>query len=263
MNTRQIRERLRSAPACAPNTVGERFDRGWRTAWAVFLLWAATAIASPAQTFTTLANFNGANADPVGTLAQGSDGNFYGTTFGDQETGFAGTVFKMTPTGTLTTLYGFCSQGGCVDGAAPLAGLIEGKDGAFYGTTYGGGANSSGTVFKITRAGKLTTLYSFCNGSGCAEGAGPSAALVEGSDGNFYRTTTEFGAGNSGTVFKMTPAGILTTLYSFCSKAGCADGAVPSAALVEEATAISTGQLIRAETLITPARYSKSRRREP
>jgi len=122
MNTRQIRERLRSAPACAPNTVGERFDRGWKTAWAVFLLWAATAIASPAQTFTTLANFNGANADPVGTLAQGSDGNFYGTTFGDQETGFAGTVFKMTPTGTLTTLYGFCSQGGCVDGAAPWPG---------------------------------------------------------------------------------------------------------------------------------------------
>jgi uncharacterized repeat protein (TIGR03803 family) len=53
--------------------------------------------------------------------------------------------------------------------------------------------------------------------------------LVEGSDGNFYGTTTEFGAGNSGTVFKMTPAGILTTLYSFCSKAGCADGAVLSA----------------------------------
>ena len=61
-----------------------------------------------------------------------------------------GTVFKITPGGTLTTLYSFCSQSGCTDGYYSLAGLIQATDGNFYGTTSGGGANGDGTVFKIT-----------------------------------------------------------------------------------------------------------------
>ena len=155
----------------------------------------------------------------------------------------AGTVFKITPSGTLTTLYNFCSQAGCADGISlPLlgAGLVQGSDGNFYGTTQEGGSNhgctnpSCGTVFKITAAGALTTLYSFCAQSNCADGSYPNG-LMQGTDGNFYGTTEESGANNNGTVFKITPSGTLTTLYTFCSEggAGCTDGAVPSSALVQ------------------------------
>ena len=89
---------------------------------------------------------------------QGSDGNFYGTTFdgGANCNAGCGTVFKITPSGTLTTLHSFDSADGL-----PCAGLIQATDGNFYGTTAAGGANDNGTVFKITPGGTLTTLYSF------------------------------------------------------------------------------------------------------
>src|ERR1700675_2560578 len=123
-----------------------------------------------------------------------------------------------TPSGqVLTTLVSFDGS----DGAEPLSSLIEGADGNFYGTTYGGGTNGEGTVFKITPTGSLATLYSFCSQASCADGELPYAGLVQGSDGNFYGTTLEGGANGGGTVFKITPAGSLTTLYSFCSQAGC------------------------------------------
>jgi uncharacterized repeat protein (TIGR03803 family) len=100
-----------------------------------------------------------------------------------------GRVFKMTPSGTLTTLYGFPEPAG------PSA-LVQATDGNFYGTTAGGGANENGTVFQITPSGMLTTLYSFCPQSGCADGSGPEAGLVQGTDGNFYGTAS--GGGNCG-----------------------------------------------------------------
>jgi uncharacterized repeat protein (TIGR03803 family) len=131
----------------------------------------------------------------------------------------------------LTTLYSFCSQSGCTDGQYPYAGLVQGSDGNFYGTTYEGGTNGDGTVFKITPSGTLTTLCSFCSGSGCTEGRFPEAGLVQGSDGNFYGTTYEGGTNAFGTVFKITPSGTLTTLYSFCED--CASGNLPMAGLVQ------------------------------
>jgi uncharacterized repeat protein (TIGR03803 family) len=148
-----------------------------------------------------------------------------------------GTVFKITPDGVFTTLYYFCSQSDCTHGANPVAGLVQGADGSFYGTTYtGGGAagcvGGCGTVFKITPGGALTTLYSFCSESNCPDGQFPNAALVQGTDGNFYGTTSE-GGGTGGTVFKITPDGQLTTLYSFCSESGCADGGLVNAGLVQ------------------------------
>src|SRR5580693_4507180 len=106
----------------------------------IVLLLCATAIALPAQAFTTLATFNGTNGlSPYGALIQGTDGNLYGTTHG----GFGiaggandpGTVFKITPGGTLTTFYSFCSLPNCADGANPYVGLIQASDGNFYGTT--------------------------------------------------------------------------------------------------------------------------------
>jgi uncharacterized repeat protein (TIGR03803 family) len=192
-------------------------------------------------TLTTLHRFDGTDGSgPVAALIQATDGNFYGTT----ERGGVnnqGTVFRITPGGTLTTLYSFCVSAPCSDGSTPT-GLIQGTDGNFYGITFGGGSTGKGTVFKITAAGALTTLYTFCSQSNCLDGQGPEG-LVQASDGNFYGTT-EYGGTSSkcnipnyiygcGTVFRMTPAGELTTLHSFCSLAVCLDGREPVAPLIQ------------------------------
>ena len=108
----------------------------------------------------------------------------------------------------ITTLHSFNTP---AVGAQPNT-LVLGKDGNLYGTTAGGGAGGHGTVFKFTTNGVLTTLYSF---SGAYTGIGPSAALVRGADGNLYGTTLHGGGGNVGTVFKITPQGVLTSLHSF------------------------------------------------
>ncbi len=189
-------------------------------------------------TLTTLYSFCNLEScadgsQPYAALLQATDGNFYGTTeFGGSHS--YGEIFVITPSGTLTTLYSFCPQSGCPDGARPSASLVRATDGNFYGTTYEGGANGDGTVFKITPSGALTTLHSFCQLSGCLDGQTPKAGLVQASNGNFYGTTLEGGANNNnGTVFEITPSGALTTLYSFCSRSGCTDGQGPAAGLIQ------------------------------
>jgi len=201
---------------------------------------------TPSGTLTTLYNFCDCTdgAFPLGALVQATNGDFYGTTLQGGTNGL-GTVFKITPTGTLATLYSFCSQPNCTDGAGPYAGLVQDANGDFYGTTPCGGANAgtyctgAGTVFKITLGGALTTLYSFCSQSNCTDGESPVAALVQAANGDFYGTTACGGVNagahcaGAGTVFKITPGGALTTLYSFCSKSGCTDGEYPRGGLIQ------------------------------
>ncbi len=175
--------------------------------------------------FTSLFSFNGTNGRaPAAGLVQGSDGNFYGTTrFGGAADN--GTVFGITPSGTFTPLFAFPSNGR--SGRGPVASLIQSSDGNLYGTTAAGGANGDlGTVFRISLSGAFTSLFSFSG----ANGSGPAASLVRGSDGNFYGTT-QFGGtnGDNGTVFRITPAGTLATLYSF----GGPDGDYPLAGLAQ------------------------------
>jgi len=218
-------------------------ERKFRLPWVVVAVWLTSVLASPAQTLTTLASFNGANgANPLYvTLVQERDGNLYGTTANGGAPGYgnfaAGTVFNVTPTGILTVFYSFCSENNCTDGEFPEAGLVQGTDGNFYGTTYEGGTTPGGTVFKITPTGTLTTLYSFCAQNNCADGLYPEAPLVQGTDGNFYGTTPDGGAHGfyGGTAFKITPSGVLTTLYSFCTQGGnnCTDGESPFGGLVQ------------------------------
>jgi uncharacterized protein (TIGR03437 family) len=203
----------------------------WNETFVAVLL-CATAIALPAQTFTTLASFVGVyGSGPHAPLVQGTDGNLYGTTFADGAYG-EGTVFKVTPAGILTTLYSFCvNYPTCSDGAQPSAGLIQASDGNFYGTQPAGG--NGGTVFRITPGGTLTTLHSFCI-TDCADGAHPNGSLLQASDGYLYGTTAGGGASFSGTVFRMTLGGTLTTLYSFsCTAASCANGGSPAAGLIQ------------------------------
>ncbi len=175
---------------------------------------------------TTLASFKQATGfAPAAALIQASDGNFYGTTpdGGVSTDPGTGTVFKVTPTGTLAVLHIF--EG--ADGERSFAGLVQGTDGNLYGTTSFGGANTSysGTVFKITLSGTLTTLHSFDG----ADGSGADAGLIQGTDGNFYGTTSGFGNNNLGTVFRITPSGTLTVLHSFEGT----DGQLSYAPLVE------------------------------
>jgi uncharacterized protein (TIGR03437 family) len=164
-------------------------------------------------------------------LIQGSDGNFYGTTLqggsSASATSFgAGTIFKITPGGSLTTLHSFSGS----DGHTP-SGVAQAADGNFYGITqYGGAGNcpaspplvsGCGTIFQVTAGGTFTSLHSF----NVTDGTNPSS-LIPASDGNLYGTTTFGGAGSCpgvggpidsgcGTIFKITPEGSLTTLYSF------------------------------------------------
>jgi uncharacterized repeat protein (TIGR03803 family) len=154
---------------------------------------------------TTLHSFAGSPSDganPYAGLVQDSDGNFYGTTYYGGANG-DGTVIKITPSGTLTTLYSFCSKTNCSDGTDPYAALVQASDGDFYGTTWGNAYyNNDSTVFRITPSGALTTLYKF---SGGTDGAFPYAGLVQASDRNFYGTASAGGADYDGTVFRLNP----------------------------------------------------------
>jgi uncharacterized repeat protein (TIGR03803 family) len=150
---------------------------------------------TPKGEVTTLYSFEGTDGFyPIGGLIQAANGEFYGVTDGggsgnNPNCDGCGTVFKITSAGKLTTLYNFCSRSNCSDGAYPNGPLIEGTDGNFYGTTYQGGVGFYGTVFEITPAGKLTTLYDFCALANCADGFGPFGGLLQATNGNFYGTT--------------------------------------------------------------------------
>jgi uncharacterized repeat protein (TIGR03803 family) len=182
---------------------------------------------------------------PQGSLVLGNDGNFYGTTQNGGTFslyGGTGTVFKLTPGGVETQLYSFPNNPNQDQGIYPVAALILGSDGNFYGTAAEGGQfcdsnGCSGVVFKMTPSGSLAALYAFGTNTGinggANDGAGPSGALLQSLDGNFYGTTIVGGQFNNGTIFKITPAGIETVLYSF-GAAGTTDGNSPRSNLIKD-----------------------------
>lgn len=158
---------------------------------------------------------------PYAALVQGPDGALYGTSLrGGQQN--LGTLFRLTLDGTLTTLVSFNGT----NGSNPEGQLIVGADGALYGTTMTGGDNDRGTIYKVLLSGTTgtqTVLYSFptmatfdANGNGINTiGANPRAGLRLGADGNFYGTAYQGGASGYGTVYRMTPAGVVTVLHTF------------------------------------------------
>ena len=153
----------------------------------------------------------------------------------------AGSIGLVTRSGEYETLYSLCSEPGCTDGSGG-SWLIQGADGNYYGDTLYGGEYNSGVVFKLTPSGQYSVLYNFCSQANCADGATPYGSLMQATDGNFYGTTTFGGVPvvngqlfeGYGTVFQLTPAGVLTTLHTFCEEGGqCAQGAYPLAGLVQ------------------------------
>ncbi len=146
-------------------------------------------------------------------LVKGLDGDFYGVDSGSD------IIFKVTSAGVFTVLHRFLIDpvSGGVDGLGPVASLIVGNDGNFYGTTADGGTNNVGTVYKMTPDGTVTILHTSgeaYNRTDSPGGTQPYGSLVQGPDGNFYGTTPGGGTGQ-GTVFKITPTGDFTSLYSF------------------------------------------------
>ena len=173
---------------------------------------------------TTLASFDyAAGYSPNGGLVRGNDGALYGTTSSGGDFG-VGAVFRVTTNGMLTALASFDYRSG--GGMQPKAGLVQGAEGAFYGTTYSGGISNCGAVFRVKTNGELTTLASFLN----TNGAWPSAPLVQGCDGALYGTTAWGGPGATnglfglGTIFRITTNGVLTTLVAFDWANRMADG---------------------------------------
>lgn len=180
---------------------------------------------SPKGVLTVLLNFSLdgiGGSGPVG-LVEGADGDFYGATYSGGSSLSYGTVFKISPSGALTTLYQF----DFTHGAQPYAGPIQGADGNFYGTTYSGGVYGGGTVYRITPKGALTVLHSF--GEFADDPSSPVNNLVQGKDGNFYGATPYGGPNNDGSVFKITPSGVLTILHNFAETDGRSPGSLMQA----------------------------------
>src|SRR5437764_2772631 len=200
---------------------------------AAILLVAGASLLAQAQTFTVLHTFNGPPADganPFAGLVLDSAGNLYGTA----EAGGAsccGAIFKLSASGQETVLYDFT---GGADQGFPGGGLLRDAAGNFYGTTQHGLRSGAGSVFKLTAAGKLTTLYQFTGG---VDGGYPLGTLIRDSAGNLYGTASSggnlscnFGAG-CGVVFKVDTTGKETVLYSFNAIGG---GQFPVGSLIRD-----------------------------
>jgi uncharacterized repeat protein (TIGR03803 family) len=203
------------------SSIGLRTTRAALALVVVLVLGVVTIQSVQAQTFKVLYNFTGSadGESPYGSLVRDTAGNLYGTTEAGGASG-EGTVFKVGQSGTHTVLYSF--KGGS-DGANPYVGVIRDAAGNLYGTTANGGASGLGTVFKLTKTGKETVLYSFAGGS---DGCYPYGGLLRDAAGNLYGTTEVCGASGVGTVFKLTNTGKETVLHSFAG--GSSDGEFPS-----------------------------------
>jgi uncharacterized repeat protein (TIGR03803 family) len=216
------------------NTVPHAMKRGRcasrLTLFRFVALFAGITLTAQAQTVTTVfdfANSGGTATLPVGPMAQGRDGDYYGVTQGPS----VGVIYRVSATGTFTLLHALAGDGS--EGQS-CNGLVLGIDGNFYGTCEHGGNNSAstGTFFQVTPTGTLTVLHFFDGTfSGTVDGCYPLGVPVQASDGNFYGTTFECGVNDAGIIYKITPAGVFSVIHAFAF--GSADGNQPEGALIQ------------------------------
>ncbi len=172
-----------------------------------------------AQTVTDVARFTGNNSSgtPFATPIQGRDGKLYGCSFDPK--GTAGSIFSLTAGGAMKTIYTF----DFTNGSDPT-GLTLATDGNFYGTASNSGSGTYGTLFRLSSAGAITVLHDFLGGS---DGAGPTSPPIQGSDGNFYGTTTGAAGIFQSTIYKYSTSGTLTTIFQFTDAQGKLPGSSP------------------------------------
>jgi len=174
-----------------------------------------------AGTETALYSFTGGSdgSYPYGGVVRDHKGNLYGTTYYGGANSM-GVVFKVSSSGTETVLHTFA--GGTSDGQYPFGGLVMDKSGSLYGMTDDGGANSEGTIYKVTSKGKFTLLHSFAG----SDGEYPFFAVpIIDSKGDLYGVTDSGGSGSQGVVWKLSKKGVMTVLHSFAG--GTSDGCYP------------------------------------
>jgi uncharacterized repeat protein (TIGR03803 family) len=157
----------------------------------------------------TLHDFRGSEGTtPLAGLTEGAPGILYGTTSAGGAYG-GGTVFRIAVTGEFQVLRALIPA---TDGASPVAELTAYPGGlAFYGTTYSGGRNGGGTIFRVTTSGAFQVLRAFSG----ADGRSPAGAMAVGGDGNLYGTTRQGGAYDFGTAFRISPSGAFATVHTF------------------------------------------------
>jgi len=182
---------------------------------AVIVAIAASAIPSHAQipSPTPLYQFQGGKTDvasPWGPIAQGQDGNLYGTGQSQAADGGGG-VFKITPAGVETLVVSF--PGTWVN--CGYSGLTLAMDGNFYGTCQVSGANNAGFIYRVTPAGGLTDIYDFLNRT--TDACCPLGALVLGANGDLYGTTGDLSASSAQVAFSISTKGAYKTLYTFAN----------------------------------------------
>jgi len=181
--------------------------------------------------FKILHTFTGTDGQNIAAgLVQGTDGNFYGCTAAGG-TSSDGVIFKMTSVGKVTVLHNFDGT----DGSNCSFSLVQASDGDFYGTANVGGSAGAGVVFKITSGGTYTVIHNF---NGTTDGSYPNSPLIQATDGNLYGVTGSQGQVDNGSVYKVTTAGTLTTLYSFT---GGTDGGIPQSALIQHTNGLLYG----------------------
>jgi len=186
---------------------------------------------TPKGALTTIHVFKATDGTTPYGMILGLDANFYGVARSGGANNL-GVVFKMTKAGKVTVLHPFAGYPN--DGSQPVGGLVQGNDGVIYGTTYAGGTKTWGIVFKISPTGSgYTVLHNFDRTLDINDGIRPVAALALGTDGNVYGTAGGGGKQNDGALFKVTPAGQYSTLYSFCAVPGCKDGFYPQTAMIQ------------------------------
>ncbi len=163
----------------------------------------------------------------------GNDGNLYGVTSYGGSNG-SGTIYRLTLGGKLTVLYNFCPPISCSDGTESY-GLTQAGDGNFYGTTFQGGINNSGTIFRISPSGEFKVLYNFCSLANCADGWLPFSPPIQGIDGNLYGTADGGGSMQGGVMYKLTPSGTYSVVRNFCGYGSGFCAAAQPMSLVQDA----------------------------